>query len=98
MKGFHFFLEYPMDQNPKKHTRKNPGPHAGNCIAVFQGREYILPDLKSVECIGAVFFCRNSACGGSSASFEYLSKYCKRISEKMAREIHPQLFTYLDQK
>jgi len=98
MIGFHFFLEYPMDQNPKKHTRKNPGPHSGNCIAVFQGREFILPDLNSVECIGALNFVPNSHCCSSSASFDYLSKYCKRISEKMAREIHPQLFDYLHHK
>jgi len=98
MKGFHFFLEYPLDVNPKKQTRKNLGVHTGNCIAVFQGREYILPGLTSVECIGAVYFVPNSDCCGSSASFDYLSKHCKRISEAMARVIHPKLFTYLEQK
>jgi hypothetical protein len=96
MKNYRFYLEYPMDENPKRHTRKEPGRHSGYCLAVLQGREYILPDLKSVECIGAVFFTRNSECCSCSVSFDYLQKYCKRISEKQAREIHPNLFKYLE--
>jgi len=98
MKDFRFYLEYPNKKEKRKATRKMLGNHTGNCLAVFTNvKEHLLPDLKSIETIAAVYFHANSDCCLSSASFDYIQKKCKRISEQQAREIHPKLFSYLEQ-
>lgn len=97
MKDFRFYLEYPNQKEKRKATRKNLGNHSGNCLAVYTDKDYLLPDRKSIEAIGAVLFNENSPCCGTFVSFDYLRSSCKRISEKQAREIHPNLFNYLEQ-
>ena len=97
MKGITFYLEFENNSNKRKATRKNLINHSGNCLAVFNGREHILPDYKSIEAIGAVFYTKNSPCCFTSASFDYLQERCKKISEKQTKEIHPELFNYLNQ-
>lgn len=50
------------------------------------------------DAISGVFDIRNSEVEMGDVSFSYLHKRCKRISEKRARAIHPQLFVYLDRE
>ena len=89
MKGYTFYLEYETPADKRK------GKDSGNVCAVF-GDWFYSHGHPMRECISAVYFHRNSATCGSSASAEYLRKNCKRISEAKARQIHPRLFAQLD--
>ena len=103
MKNFRFYVEYPMDVNPKNFSRKDLGKHSGNCLAVMTDTKQFVRDCArqvqvQYDCIGAIYFDANAQCAGSSCYADYLTKSCKRVSEKQAREIHPNLFAILDQK
>lgn len=94
MKGIRFFLEYPNKTEKNKATVKNLGNHSGNCIAVLLGREHLCPDY-SQECLSAVFFHPNSDTNLGSVSYEYLREKCKRVPERICKEIHPILYNRL---
>lgn len=92
MKGYRFYLDHESAKD------KRAGKHTGNCFAVLlgqDGRPLRQSDPAMVEGIGAVYGWPDSACAGTSASRDYLRK-CKRVSERTAREVHPNLFRYLD--
>ena len=94
MKNIRFFLEYPNKTEKNKATVKNPGNHSGNVIAVLLGKEHLCPDYTQ-ECLSAVFEHPNSDTNLGSVSYEYLNERCKRIPERMAKEIHPMLYNRL---
>jgi len=103
MNGYRFYLEYENNAKKRKGTRKEPGDHLGTVIAVVEGSHFLsrsyenkIPRQWVYEVISAVYFEPDSLCCGSSASMAYIQDNCKRISEKLAREIHPNLFVYLD--
>ena len=106
MKGVNFYLEYSSKKENRKGTRKNPGNHRGTVVAVMTKKDRDkwsnFPDWHytgqghTADAMGAVFDEPNSPVCSTGVCPEYLDKRCKRISEKMAREIHPALFTYLD--
>lgn len=90
MKGYRFYEEF---TNTRKHTSQ------GNVIARELGTEdYYLrigqPGLFGA--VAAIFNYSNSPATFTTVHFRHLHK-CKRISEERAREIHPNLFTYLEQ-
>ena len=76
---------------------KNLGNYSGNVIAVIKEtkKEQWLIN-HCYEAITAVFECKNSDCCFGQVSPEYLTERCKRISEKQAKEIHPNLFYYIE--
>ena len=96
MKGFTFYLEYPTTKDKKQGTRKELGKHSGNVIAVFGEWYKGGSNEYQKECASAVFDHANSVCCGGSVGYGYLNTRCKKISEKQAREIHSNLFDYLD--
>ena len=101
MKGFRFYLEYPDPVSKREGTVKKPGNHSGNVLAVIlreDGNEesFISKGEVMYECISALYFAPNSDVGGNNCSRGYLRSHCKRIPEKLAREIHPRLFQYLE--
>lgn len=103
MKGFRFYLEYPNQKERRNGTRKKPGNHSGNVVAVATRENspwtphwHWSQNGYQADAIGAVFFERNSPVCGTSVGPGYLREKCKNISEALAREIHPQLFAYLD--
>jgi len=96
MKGFKFFLEYENKTEKNKGTRKNPGNHSGNVVAVLDDTLRATKDGAHYDGIGAVFYTRNSGVGSTGVATKYLREKCKRISETQAREIHPNLFDVLD--
>lgn len=100
MKDYHFYLEYPTAKDRRAGTRKNPGNHSGTVVVVFTDREtqYRSGNDWMYECISSVQDTPDGAVCSGSASYGYLRERCKRISEKLAREIHPTLFHYLDQQ
>jgi hypothetical protein len=94
MKGYRFYEEL-NNKNRKAEESK------GIVVAVLltgNGRKQrpLRVDTNSVECIAGVFDSPNSPVCHTSAGDSYLWEECRRISEEKARQIHPALFTYLD--
>lgn len=95
MKGYTFYLEYPS-RTEKNKGRAKPGKlgnHQGNVIAKMEVNNWF---NFSHEAIVALYDTPNSFVCSGSVGMDYLHTRCKRISEKLAREIHPNLFLYLD--
>jgi len=95
MQGIRFYLDHETPSDKRK------GVHTGNVTAVFidSGFHRWVQESQYEYCyeaIGAVLFSRNSPVCGTTASWEWLRTHAKRISEAMAREIHPELFKRLD--
>lgn len=98
MKGYWFFLEWPGRKARREDSRTAPTKHSGNVIArattirpryvgtklMHEGYVATYPDPNSpVNRSGSI-------CG------DHLRRLCRRISEKRARVIHPELFKRLD--
>lgn len=96
MKGYTFYLEYPTLKDKRKATRKYLGNHSGIVLAVYG--DWFSPGghYSKKECVSSVYDRPNSEVCTSSVCDTYIKDKCKRISEKQAREIHPNLFQYLD--
>lgn len=84
MKDIRFYEEF---------TSKRRGLSAGTVVAI--GLPNILGD-GTFEAVGAVFERPNSPVTSISVHCSYLFFNCKRVSEQRAREVHPELFKYLD--
>ena len=97
MRGVKFYLEYPNNAEKRKATRTNLGNHEGNVIAVLDNGLYISGGEPVEDTLSGVFYRPNSPVATTGVSWQYLRERAKRISEKQAREIHPELFLRLDQ-
>lgn len=98
MKNYRFYLEFKDAKSKRKATRLNPCNHSGNVIATIPVNGYWVRDGQIMnDAIGALQDMPNSVCCGTSCSYGYLRERCIRISEKQARDIHPNLFNYLEQ-
>jgi len=97
MNGVRFYLEYPNSAEKRKATRKRLGNHSGNVIAVLDNGIYFSGKQAVKDGIAAVYDWPNSPPASTAVSLEFLQERCKRISEATAREIHPELFKWLDQ-
>jgi len=93
MKGIRFFLEYPNKTEKNKATVKNLGNHSGNCIGIYIGQW--IPGTMQIEAATGIYFHPNSAVASSSVDYEYLRERCKRIPERLVKDIHPELYNYL---
>jgi hypothetical protein len=69
---------------------------AGNMQIVLGDADLTRAQRDEIYVTGAVYGHPDSACAGTSASRDYLRTKCKRVSESKAREVHPNLFRYLD--
>ena len=108
MKGVRFYLEYPSKTEKNKATVKSPGSHSGTVVAVYlepDGRSwspigyinYGAGDAEWMyECAHALFDTPNSTVCSGAVSAGYLAEKCKRIPERLAREIHPRMIDYLE--
>ena len=92
MKGYRFYEEL-TGKNRKGEQSQ------GNVIALHlrddDNQPLYSPDWSMI-CISAVYFEPNSPVCTCSVSWEYLSEKARRIKESRAREIHPNLFRYLE--
>ena len=95
MKGIIFYLEYPNKKEKNRATRKNPGNHSGNCLAVLSGTGRVSGNGICFDAMGAVQDIPNNSVCTTAVSQGYLRENCKRISEKMAGGIHPELINRL---
>jgi hypothetical protein len=97
MKNVRFFVEYP-DVRAKRKSGKGTGTnHSGNVLATFPDNTFRSIDSGwCIEAVGAVYNHPNSAVASTSVAIEYIRNQCKRISESVARRIHPNLMDYMD--
>lgn len=86
MTGVRFYHEF---LNPRRTIS------AGTVIAVAFNN--CIPPTDELECISAVYYEPNSPVASGAVSQSFLRKWCKRISENEARQIHPRLFEYLNE-
>lgn len=96
MDGVRFYLEYENKTEKHKGTRKKPGKHTGNVLALYHENGHMTREGWTCEGTGAIFYHPNSAVGSCGVGIDYLRDKCKRISEAQARDIHPQLFAVID--
>jgi hypothetical protein len=69
----------------------------GNVIAVFTDQEgYWSGSVYCVSTMAALTRDANSPVCSCSASVEYIRTACIRVSETVARQIHPEMFRVLD--
>ena len=73
-------------------TRKTKS--TGNVLAVF-GDWFLSQNKQLKEAISGLFSHPNSLVAGTSVAKSYLTKYCKKVSAKKAKKIHPNLFKFL---
>lgn len=92
MKGYKFYLE--CGDKKRQCRADGSGPHEGNVIAIPQPISWI-PGKLCMEAYGAVYSWPNSDVCGTQCHADYLRSNCIRVSEKVAREIHPKMFNYL---
>jgi hypothetical protein len=90
MKGYRFYLEC-------RDRRKCVS--MGNVVAVFVGGS---PNIRSgkrrYNGLIKQYSYPNSPVASASIAVDLLRKYCVRVSEAMARQIHPVLFQLLDRR
>lgn len=84
MEGIRFYLEFPTRSAKKRSGREHKG-HLGNVVSLWDGHEGL----------AGVFDYPNSPVATTGISQSFLDQ-CKRIPERLAREIHPRLFKRLD--
>lgn len=95
MNGIRFYLEFPS-KSAKHRSGKTHKGHSGNVFAAFVANGYHYDGRQSLmEGLGSIFDHPNSPVAGTSAC-ELFFKMAKRIPERLAREIHPELFRRLD--
>lgn len=94
MKGVRFYEE--LEHKNRKYEASKGTVFAAFYEQTHGGRHGDGAYFVQVDGVGAVFDRPNSPVAGTSASLEYLEKDCRRVSEERAREVHPELFKYLD--
>jgi hypothetical protein len=87
MNGVRFYEEF---------SSKRRGVSEGNVVAVLVANGWSPGYGRIYDAIVAPFEHTNCPPCGGSVSTEYLRLKCKRVSEARAREIHPRLFTMLE--
>lgn len=92
MERLRFYLEYPSQHARVTSKRTDLGDHSDTVVAV------VLGTAKTVK-TGIRWDCYAMGKNGVEKTHimeSYLRTRCARISQSMAREVHPQLFAYLD--
>lgn len=94
IKSYKYYLEYASYREKRRATKEDLGNHKGTILAVF-----IRPNENGQLCAGAA----GTAMDGNRSQItthnideNYLRTRCKRVSKKVAKEIHPELFSVLE--
>lgn len=90
MKGVRFYEEF----DTRRAKRKGQGN--GQVIAVLVANGVRPGGGGTYDAIGCPTYTPNGMPCGVTATRDYLREKCRRIPEARAREIHPNLFTMLD--
>lgn len=98
MKGVRFYLEFnSLEEKRQSNKHNNFKHHTGNVIAIFLEQRQVIRQEIVYDAIGSSHLqTPNNYICSISASNNYLRQRCKRISEALAREIHPNLFMCFD--
>ena len=92
MKGYRFYLEF---TNTYKRCKNK---HCGNVVAVLLDAcgKPLVGSTGLLDSVVAIRPIVNSEVTASGVQRKYLATRCKRISEALARSVHPALFAFLD--
>lgn len=97
MKGYKFYAEFSSNKEKRKWTRdklsKDNKYH--NCLATY-GETWIENKNIIIEAISSVMEIENSSCQTTNCYINYIRYNCTRISESLARRLHPNLSKYLE--
>jgi len=93
MSELKYYLTYP-DRRSLEDARDDLGNHSGNVIAVYAGPIAGAQGLSMFAWVPTRNEA-NSAVTRGKISLIYLTDYCRAISERDARSIHPRLFSTL---
>jgi len=111
MKGYRFYAEMPeargSKSGSKRHrpfTRRWLEAHAiaggrNNVIAVLldeKGQPLWTPGTNCMAAICPINDCSNAPVQSGSPSIDYLRTRCVRIDAELAKKLHPNLFSYLE--
>jgi hypothetical protein len=75
---------------------KRRGQGSGNCVATF-GPWSLCGGKLMRDAVAGIFDQPNTPVCITTVSKDYLRDICRRVSERAARKLHPQLFVYLDE-
>lgn len=95
MKGIRFYQEF---------ANKSKTKPTGNVIAALAGRVtgaagngiFFSGGVACYEAVAGLFDDPNSPVASTAVAVDVLREKCKRVSEAKARQVHPNLFEYLD--
>jgi hypothetical protein len=109
--GYRFYAELP-DSHGSKSASKKHGPFTvaalqeltgrglhNNCVAVVLdnfGNPMWQGSTDCMDCIGPIRGTSDSPVASTSVSRDYLRNRCVRISQQLARKLHPAMFAYLE--
>jgi hypothetical protein len=112
MKGYHFFAVMPDDRKSKSASKQYPmQPWTRATLETYAAQKRyveclaVAPETKQgsnmhnavmYDCIGALAADNDQAVCGATCHNTYLRDRCTRISEDLARKLHPALFRYLE--
>lgn len=88
MKGYRFYEE--LENKNRKGERSK-----GIVVAIYHENESFAL-FGAYSAAAALYDEPNAPVCGTIVGGQYLADCCRRVSEARAREIHPQLFEYLD--
>jgi hypothetical protein len=108
VKGYRFYEEF--DSSYKKRKRQGTGNVLALDLDPETGRAYGQsqmtfpngcpgkpgPSIWVMECTAAILSEPNSPTAGTMVSIDVLRRNYRRVSERVARKIHPALFAWLD--
>lgn len=94
MKIISFYLEYPSDKERELATLENLSNHWGTVLALPVTEEAETGTGGSIQCYAQQIVTKKV--GPCKVSLNYLQNGCLEIPEAVAREIHQELFTYLE--
>lgn len=95
MNGIRFYQEF---------ANKSKTKPTGNIIAALAGRitgaagngVFFSGGAACYEAVAGLFDAPNSPVASTAVAIDLLREKCKRVSETKARQVHPNLFEYLD--
>jgi hypothetical protein len=110
MKDIHYYATMPEARKSKGASKAWPRPFTRTTLQDYAQEtpcyvECLAVDIESFvgrsgelmhECAGALQEGNDQAVCGSSCSRDYLRYRCVRISEGLARKLHPALLRYLE--
>lgn len=90
-KSIRYYLEFPSPANKRRRDH-----NTGNCVAIFTDTGHHYQSDYRYEAIASPTLSANGHTCSTTVTSDYLRSQCVRVSEAIARVIHPRLFEIVD--